>query len=77
MQGRPSHFYRLQFVKAAKSTGDFAFGCLDWTEPGHHLGWALGRAVTSFLTEQGWTAPLPAVRIPAEGHKPGKIRFGE
>ena len=39
---------------ASKSTLDLAFGCLDWTEPGHHLGGALGRAITTFLTDQGF-----------------------
>jgi|TARA_B110001454_G_scaffold205613_1_gene215354 hypothetical protein len=40
--------------EAARSTGNFAFGCLDWTEPGHHLGGSLGRAVTTFLSDQGF-----------------------
>ena len=47
---------------AAKSTGNFAFGCLDWTERGHHLGGALGRAVTAFLTEQGFVGRTPGSR---------------
>ena len=38
---------------AGKTTGEFAFGCLDWTERGHHLGGALGRAVTASLSERG------------------------
>ena len=37
---------------AANSTGNFAFGCLDWTERGLHLGGSLGRAVTACLSEQ-------------------------
>ena len=39
---------------ASKSTGIFAFGCLDWTEQGLHLGGSLGRAVTDFLSNQGY-----------------------
>ncbi|HCL25796.1 MAG TPA: hypothetical protein DHW65_05560 [Dehalococcoidia bacterium] len=38
---------------AARTTGNFAFGCLDWTEGRQHLGGALGRAVTASLAEQG------------------------
>ena len=48
--------------EAAKSTGNFAYGCLDWTEPGHHLGGALGRALTTFLTNQGFVDRIPGVR---------------
>jgi len=47
---------------AAKSTGSFAFGCLDWTERGHHLGGALGRAVTAFLSEQGFVGRTSGTR---------------
>ena len=47
---------------AAKSTGNFAFGCLDWTERGHHLGGALGRAVTAFLSERGFVGRTPGSR---------------
>ena len=47
---------------AAKSTGIFAFGCLDWTERGHHLGGALGRAVTVCLSEQGLVGRAPGTR---------------
>ena len=47
---------------AAKSNVNFAFGCLDWTERGHHLGGALGRAVTAFLTEQGFLSRTPGTR---------------
>ncbi len=47
---------------AARSTGNFAFGCLDWTERGHHLGGALGRAVTAFLSERGFVGRTPGTR---------------
>tara|TARA_B100000745_G_scaffold44327_1_gene26790 strand:+ start:217 stop:528 length:312 start_codon:yes stop_codon:yes gene_type:complete len=44
----------VEVSTAAKSTGNFAFGCLDWTEPGLHLGGSLGRAVTAYLSERGF-----------------------
>ncbi|MCS5667777.1 MAG: hypothetical protein NZ876_10365 [Dehalococcoidia bacterium] len=44
----------VEVSTAAKSTGNFAFGCLDWTEPGLHLGGSLGRAVTACLSERGF-----------------------
>jgi len=44
----------VEVSTAAKSTGNFAFGCLDWTEPGLHLGGSLGRAVTDCLSERGF-----------------------
>jgi len=47
---------------AARPTGAFAFGCLDWTERGHHLGGALGRAVTAFLSDQGFVTRTPGSR---------------
>ncbi len=47
---------------AAKSTGIFAFGCLDWTEPGLHLGGSLGRAVTACLSERGLVGRTPGTR---------------
>ena len=43
----------VDLTAAFKSTGIFAFGCLDWTEPGLHLGGSLGRAVTAYLSERG------------------------
>ena len=52
---------RMDLAAAAK-TGHFAFGCLDWTERGHHLGGALGRAVTAFLTKQGFVCRTPGTR---------------
>jgi len=39
---------------ADNSTGNFAFGCLDWTESSHHLGGSLGKAFTACLTERGF-----------------------
>ena len=44
----------VEVSTAGKSTGNFAFGCLDWTEPGLHLGGSLGRAVTACLSERGF-----------------------
>lgn len=44
----------VEVSTAANSTGNFAFGCLDWTEPGLHLGGSLGRAVTDCLSERGF-----------------------
>ena len=52
----------VDVAAAAKSTGNFAFGCLDWTERGHHLGGALGRVVTAFLSEQGFVGRTPGTR---------------
>jgi len=47
---------------ASKSTGTFAFGCLDWTERGLHLGGSLGRAVTACLSEQGFVGRTSGTR---------------
>jgi len=47
---------------ASKSTGIFAFGCLDWTEQGLHLGGSLGRAVTACLSEQGFVGRTSGTR---------------
>ena len=52
----------VDLAGAAKSTGNFAFGCLDWTERRQHLGGALGRAVTAFLSEQGFVGRSPVTR---------------
>ena len=49
-------------AETAKSAGNFAFGCLDWTEPGHHLGGSLGRAVTAYLTAQGFVGRTQGIR---------------
>ena len=43
----------LDLAAAEKNTREFALGCLDWTERGHHLGGSLGRAVTARLSERG------------------------
>jgi hypothetical protein len=43
----------VDLAAADKTTGEFAFGCLDWTERGHHLGGSLGRAVTASLSGRG------------------------
>lgn len=56
--------------KAAQSTGNFAFGCLDWTERRQHLGGALGRAVTDFLAEQDLVCRSPGTREVTLGGSP-------
>ena len=56
---------------AAKATGIFALGCLDWTERGHHLGGALGRAVTDFLSNQGYVGRTPGTREVTLRDRPG------
>ena len=43
----------LDLAAAEKNTREFALGCLDWTERGHHLGGSLGGAVTARLSERG------------------------
>lgn len=43
----------VDLAAADNSNGNFAFGCLDWTESGHHLGGSLGRAFTACLAERG------------------------
>ena len=43
----------VDLAAAEKTAGEFAFGCLDWTERGHHLGGSLGRVVTARLSELG------------------------
>ena len=52
----------VDVVSATKSAGNFAFGCLDWTEKKQHLGGALGRAVTAFLSEQGLVGRTAGIR---------------
>ncbi len=52
-------------ASASNSTGRFAFGCLDWTERRQHLGGALGRAVTAYLSEQGFVGRTPGTRVVA------------
>jgi DNA-binding transcriptional ArsR family regulator len=39
-----------------------ARACLDWTERHHHLGGALGRALTTTFLERHWFARLPQTR---------------
>ena len=56
---------------AAKSSGNFAFGCLDWTEPGLHLGGSLGRAVTDRLSERGSVSRTPGTREVTLQSSPG------
>ena len=52
----------VNLVAAEKNTGEFALGCLDWTERGHHLGGSLGRAVTARLSELGLIARTEGTR---------------
>ena len=56
---------------AAKSSGIFAFGCLDWTEPGLHLGGSLGRAVTACLSERGLVGRTSGTREVTLQSSPG------
>ena len=44
----------VDIASARKSGGQFAFGCLDWTEGNQHLGGALGRELVVCLVEQGY-----------------------
>ncbi|MDP6550452.1 MAG: hypothetical protein QF659_10310 [Dehalococcoidia bacterium] len=44
----------VDVASARRSGGQFAFGCLDWTEGNQHLGGALGRALVVCLVEQGY-----------------------
>lgn len=53
---------RVRKGSPASRSGNFAFGCLDWTERGHHLGGALGRAVTGYLSRQGYVGRTPGTR---------------
>ena len=52
----------VEVAAAGNSSGGFAFGCLDWTERRQHLGGALGRAITTFLAEQGFVGRTPGTR---------------
>ena len=52
----------VEVAAAAKSTSRFAFGCLDWTEQRQHLGGALGRAVTAYLSDQGFVLRTKGTR---------------
>ena len=52
----------VDLAAAEKNTGEFALGCLDWTERGHHLGGSLGRAVTARLSELGLIACTEGTR---------------
>ena len=54
--------FGVDLTAAEKSTGEFALGCLDWTERGHHLGGSLGRAVTARLSELGLIARTEGTR---------------
>ena len=54
--------FGVDLSAAAKSTSIFAFGCLDWTEPGLHLGGSLGRAVTACLSVRGLVGRTPGTR---------------
>ena len=52
----------VDLAAADKSTGNFAFGCLDWTERGHHLGGSLGRVLTTCVAERGLVSRTPGSR---------------
>ena len=49
-------------ASATRTTGRFAFGCLDWTERRQHLGGVLGRAVTAFPLKEGMVIRNPGTR---------------
>jgi hypothetical protein len=66
----------LDLSEAAKSTGIFAFGCLDWTERGLHLGGPLGRAVTACLSEQGFAVRTGGMREVTIDGSPGRLLDG-
>lgn len=53
--------------------------CVDWTEQAHHLSGAVGRALASWLLEQGWVERLPrsrALRITDAGERGLRERLG-
>ncbi len=57
----------------------FAKACLDWTERKHHLGGALGRAITSKMLELRWLARLSngrALRVTETGRLGLQKTFG-
>jgi DNA-binding transcriptional ArsR family regulator len=57
----------------------FAKACLDWTERKHHLGGALGRAITSKMLELKWLVRLPngrALRVTEAGRLGLQKTFG-
>jgi hypothetical protein len=47
---------------AARNQRRFAYACPDWTEPGAHLGGALGAAILDRLVEDGIVTRLPGDR---------------
>ncbi len=58
---------------------NFAKACLDWTERKHHLGGALGRAVTAKMLELNWLVRLPetrALRVTETGRLGLRKTFG-
>ena len=44
----------VDIVRAEHARRAFARLCLDWTERRHHLGGALGAAISSLILERGW-----------------------
>ena len=59
---------------------NFAKACLDWTERKHHLGGALGRAITTKMLELNWLARLPngrALRVTEAGRLGLQKTFGK
>jgi DNA-binding transcriptional ArsR family regulator len=60
-------------------TKNSARACLDWTERRHHLGGALGRAITARMFELGWVARQPssrALRLTSAGRSGLVSQFG-
>lgn len=53
--------------------------CVDWTEQAHHLSGAVGRALTTWMLDQGWLQRLPrsrALRITDAGSRGLSDEFG-
>ena len=85
----PSSWLETPIHVAAPTTGldletlalqrNFAKACLDWTERKHHLGGALGRAITARMLELKWLVRLPngrALRVTETGRLGLQKTFG-
>ena len=54
----------------SKAKRRFAYGCTDWTERRHHLGGALGEAITVALAGAGYLTRHPGTRVAAISKEP-------